>query len=294
MGSPSPAHLISDKLCDVDRAVNVPPTRSRCHALPATLVPWRSSPRTGSRRRKASVKASVRVKRSILEVIASGEFSVGADLPSEAQLAERFASSRLTLRESVSALASAGVIEVRQGRRNRIAPVSDWSVLDPEVVAVRTRLTGDSRQIVGDLMEARRVLEVGIVRLAAERISDKQISELENALSKMHCELDGDVEKSARADIEFHEVIGMAAGNAYLKGAFHPLHQMLLAVRIRTSSSRKVRADAIAWHKQILNALRARDPEAATQAMSGHMDQTAAATSGVKLDDPDEKCARKN
>lgn len=232
------------------------------------------------------MKAPLRVKCALLEAIASGEFGVGAELPSETQLAELFSVSRLTVRESVSTLAAAGVLEVRQGRRNRVALLSDWSVLDPQVVAVRSRLTGDSPAVVADLMEARRVLEVGMARLAAERISDGQVAELEETLAQMRRELDGNAERSAHADMRFHEVIGVAAGNAFLVGAFHPLQQMLLAVRLRTSASRGVRDDAIFWHERILTALRARDPEAAAQAMDGHMDQTGDATLGISLGDP--------
>lgn len=232
------------------------------------------------------MKAPLRVQRALLAAIASGEYGVGAELPSEAQLAERFSVSRLTVRESVSALAAAGVLEVQQGRRNRIAAISNWSVLDPEVVAVRSRLTGDSPALVSDLMEARRVLEVGMSRLAAERISPAHIADLDEALSEMRHELDGNAERSAHADIRFHEVIEAAASNAFLTGAFRPLQQMLLAVRIRTSSSRQVRADAIMWHERILAALRAGDAEATARAMNGHMDQTADATLGISLGGP--------
>lgn len=229
------------------------------------------------------MKAPLRVQRALLAAIAAGEYGVGAELPSEAQLAERFSVSRLTVRESISALAAAGVLEVQQGRRNRIAAISDWSVLDPEVVSARSRLTGDSPALVTDLMEARRVLEVGMARLAAEHISPAHIAELEESLSEMRHELDGNAERSAHADIRFHEVIAAAASNAFLTGAFHPLQQMLLAVRIQTSSSREVRADAIAWHERILAALRAGDVEATARAMNGHMDQTANVTLGISL-----------
>lgn len=230
------------------------------------------------------MKASDRVMRDVLELIAQRRFAVGGELPSEAQLAEQFAVSRLTVREAMSTLAAAGVLEVRQGRRNRVAEVAAWSVLDPDVVAARSRLAGDSPAVVADLMEARRVLEVGIARLAAERITDAQLAELEEALDAMRRELDGDVETSAQADIRFHEVIVEAAGNAFLTGAFDPLQQMLLTVRMRTSSVRSVRVDAIAWHERILAALRVHDAEAAAQSMRGHMDQTVGATHGIRLE----------
>lgn len=231
----------------------------------------------------AGEKASDRVTRQVLGALAAGEYSVGEALPAEAQLAERFEVSRLTVRESMSALAAAGVLEVQQGRRSRIAPIERWSVLDADVVAARAKLAGDSSRLVAELMQARRVLEVALARLAAAHISPEQLRELDETLLRMRRELDGDVEQSVSADLRFHQVIAEAAPNAYLQAAFAPLQQMLLTVRRRTSSSRTVREDAIYWHSRVIEALRAGDADAAEAAMTGHMDQTVGATAGISL-----------
>lgn len=232
------------------------------------------------------MKASIGVTRALLDQIADGQFAVGAELPSEAELAERLGVSRLTVRESTRSLAEAGVVEVQQGRRHRVADPASWSVLDPDVVAARARLADDSQAIVADLMEARLVLETGIAGLAAERITTDQIEVLESTLTEMREELDGDVERSAGADMRFHEVLVEAAGNAFLTGAFTPLQQMLWTVRVRTSSARSVREDAIVWHERVLSAMRRGDPEAAATAMRGHMRQTLRATRGITLGSP--------
>lgn len=230
------------------------------------------------------MKAPDRVRTQILEAIAEGELVVGDPLPAEARLAERFGVSRLTVREAVSTLAAAGVLAVQQGRRGRIAPVGDWSVLDPAVLAVRARLTGDTASVVAELMQARHVLEVGIARLAAPRITEDHLEALRAQLTIMEEEVDGDAERTARADVAFHDVIVEAAANPYLTGAYAPLQEVLLSVRVRTSTPRPVRVAAIGWHRTLLDSLAARDPEAAARAMAGHMEQTAAATDGITLD----------
>ncbi len=230
------------------------------------------------------MKAPDRARGEILEAIAAGELVVGDPLPSEAHLAERCGVSRLTVREAVSTLAAAGVLDVQQGRRGRIAPPERWSVLDPAVLAVRARLTGDTAAVVAELMDARRVLEVGIARLAAPRITETHLESLRRQIEIMEAEVDGDAERTARADVAFHEVIVDAAANPYLTGAFAPLQEVLLSVRVRTSTPRPVRVAAIGWHRTLLDALAARDADAAERAMSGHMEQTAAATDGVSLD----------
>lgn len=55
-------------------------------------------------------KAGDRAMAALLGAIAEGDFPVGAELPSESQLAERFGVSRLTMREAVGALAALGEI----------------------------------------------------------------------------------------------------------------------------------------------------------------------------------------
>lgn len=231
------------------------------------------------------MKASERTRQEVLEALAAGDFVVGEELPSEAQLAETFGVSRLTMRETLGSLAAAGILEVRQGRRNRIAPVERWSILDPEVVTVRARLEGDTTGLVQDLMEARRVLEVGMTHLAATRITDEELTALEEQVQVMRAHVDAPdcVETSAHADIRFHEIILEAAHNPFLIEAFRTLSQMLLRVRLETSRSRQVRLDALDRHQRILAALRAHDEEAASRAMHEHMDQTLRATQRISL-----------
>ncbi|WP_460705856.1 FadR/GntR family transcriptional regulator [Luteococcus sediminum] len=230
------------------------------------------------------MKASQRTRQEILGALAAGEFDVGKELPAETRLAERFGVSRLTMRETLGSLASSGILEVQQGRRNRIAPMTEWSVLDPEVVAVRAQLDDDTAQMVQDLMEARRVLEVGMARLAATRITPEQLSALEEQVRLMEEHLDSpSPEESAQADIRFHEIILQAAQNPFLSEAFGTLSQMLLQVRRETSRSTQVRREALAWHRRILAALREHDAESAADAMAQHMDQTLTATRQIRL-----------
>ncbi|MDR6892126.1 FadR/GntR family transcriptional regulator [Falsarthrobacter nasiphocae] len=224
----------------------------------------------------------------ILNDIADGAFAVGEPLPAEAQLAETYSVSRLTVREAIVSLASRGVVEVRHGKRSTVAPVASWSVLDPAILMLRGRLTEDSARLVMELIEARRVLEIAFARLAATRITDAEIADLRCHLGAMVEALDDDdALRSAQADLRFHRGIVEAAGNPFLAGSYAPLEHVLMAVRIKTSTPRSVRQDAITWHGRILEALEARDPARAAAAMQGHMDQTADAASGMDLGRPE-------
>lgn len=227
------------------------------------------------------MRTADRTARALLERIADGTHAVGSQLPSEQDLARELGVSRLTVREAVRALAIDGVIEVHQGRRNRVAPTSDWSVLSADVMAARARIDSGANSLLEELLEARLVLEVEIARLAATRITDEQLARMRAAIGEMTATLESDdpadVERNTAGDIAFHEVIVEAAGNAYLAGAFRPLREILGAVRLRTSAKSEVRHRALGWHQRILEALERRDPAATAEAMTGHMHQTSEA-----------------
>lgn len=90
-------------------------------------------------------------------------------LPSESELAEIDSTSRLTIREGIKALRAKKVLEVTQGRGTFVLPVTSWSVFDPVLLIARSTLGNDSIELERGFLEARRLVEVAIAKLAAER-----------------------------------------------------------------------------------------------------------------------------
>ena len=218
----------------------------------------------------------------ILERIADGTYPIGSLMPAETELAEELGVSRLTLREAVKDLAARGVLEVRHGKRNKIADSAQWSAVDPQLATIRAQLTGDSTQWIIQLMEARHIVEVGACELAARRINDKQLNHLAKLLTAMEeADKKQDVDAAVRADMNFHHAILDAANNDYLKATYKPLEEVLRNVRQQTSSSPKVRKDAAHWHHEIYKALAAHSTADARHAMRQHMRQTLAAVHEV-------------
>lgn len=216
-----------------------------------------------------------RAAKAILEGIARGEYPVGDELPAEADLAASLGVSRLTLREAVKSLAAKGVLIVRHGKRAQVADPDSWDLLDAELMRLRGALRGEERQLALKMMEVRRIVEVGAAELAAERISDSRLSVLAEQIEVMErAGAADDVETVVAADLRFHQLIVEAAENEYLLATYRPLTEVLQAVRRRTSAPPAVRADADHWHRQVLDALRTHQSNAAIAAMEGHMRQT--------------------
>jgi DNA-binding FadR family transcriptional regulator len=74
------------------------------------------------------------------------------------------------------------------------------------------------------------------------------------------------------ADVELHDVIRQAAGNAILGRFMESIHALGLASRRSTGGARKVREQSVRDHREIVAALRARDAAGAADAMHRHLD----------------------
>ncbi|KQM62661.1 MULTISPECIES: FadR/GntR family transcriptional regulator [unclassified Sphingomonas] len=192
----------------------------------------------------------------------AGTFPIGARLPTERDLAESLAVSRATVREAMVALEIMGVVEIRKG--------SGIYVVAPSALKGR----GATLDIGAfELLEARRSIEAEVAALAAQRITAEELAELAALLEVMTQE---DVAAIERADRDFHLCIAKATGNAAMVSVVTDLWNM----RDRCPLARTIHLRArggdellrLTEHRTVFDALRARDPDHARQAMRDHLD----------------------
>ena len=197
----------------------------------------------------------------ILTMIDDGTFPPNSRLPGERELAEQLDVSRVTVREAEIFLQAQGIIQVKTGSGAYVLEPSKHNGSLPDVSAF-------------ELTEARTLFESEAAALAARDISDEMIDRLEGYLEKMG-DNGADAEREAElADRDFHLTIASASGNA----AVRYVVEMLWRIRLESKPVRRVYdsvchddADAReAEHREILDALRARDPAAARVAMREH------------------------
>lgn len=190
-------------------------------------------------------------------------------LPSEPELGERFDVSRVTVREAIKTLQARGVVRVESGRGSFVQPVARWTSL--AAVLAATSATGDA-QAAEQLIELRRIFETGAAALAAERATEEEVDAIAADLGAMTAaHAADDLDAFVTADLSFHDRILTASRNPFLNVMFAPLTEVLSERRAQTSRVRVIQQHAIAEHGRVLEALRARDPEAARIAMDGHM-----------------------
>jgi GntR family transcriptional regulator, transcriptional repressor for pyruvate dehydrogenase complex len=218
---------------------------------------------------RASVVDSV-VER--LEELIFTRLQPGEALPSEGQLAEALAVSRLSVREATRTLAARGLLEISKGRAPRVAAPSGSLVGDFFQIAVRR----DPRALL-DLLEVRRALEVHIAALAARRATSGEIADMEMSINAMRA-AGREFEAFHTADVRFHENLAGAAGNRMLVFLIEAFADPLRESRQRSFAGHQARGggidDVIQQHQTILDAVKDRNPKAAAQAMRDHLQQT--------------------
>ena len=181
--------------------------------------------------------------------ILSGELSPGSKLV-EADLAERFGTSRGPVREAIRELARDGLV-VELPRRGTV--VSTLSARDlAEVYAVRE------------------ALETGASRVIIARASDAELEGLEQHLAVL--ETSSDYLETAGHDLEFHRRIVAIAGNTRMETIYEQmLTQTMLLLRTAAEGNPTLRSEMRpSVHRDILAGLRARDPARVESALEAH------------------------
>lgn len=184
-------------------------------------------------------------------------------LPSQGALAAGLGVSRTVLREAMKHLEAEGLLDIAQGRLIRVKPAGPQAALR-SLDAMLRRSEGS----LAHLLEVRRPLESDIAALAAERISPAQIQTLEASLAALDALTT--LELRVDADLLFHRTLAEATGNPVFVLLLDTLSGLLRFSRYASIGTHGARA-AVDGHREILDALKARDPRAAREAMLRHL-----------------------
>lgn len=183
--------------------------------------------------------------------IVAGELKPGEQLPGHRELAGSFSVSVGSVREAISMLVSSGLIETRAARGTYVADGSS------------ARTAPLERGEAVELIEARELLELQIVELAARRAAPGQVAELRRCADLL-AEAVGSPSAYNDADRAFHAAVAEAAGNRFLSGALDEIRgrlqgdlELAADAAIRRFGSLEYSVDA---HRQIVAAIEARDP----------------------------------
>jgi DNA-binding FadR family transcriptional regulator len=213
--------------------------------------------------------ASVIVE-AIAEQIISGTLAEGDVLPTEPVLCEEFGFSRTVVREGIKLLEERGLVRVVQGRGTTVQARSAWNMLDP--VVLRIALEHDDLSLLDDLISVRRVLEHEMTRAATPRLTEDDLETLAGTIDRMEHSYD-DYGHFRALDNAFHATVMKASGNEVGMTIVRVIHahggvtQPLASGATRAALRRTTRQ-----HREIYEALAARDGDRAAELISAHID----------------------
>jgi len=200
-------------------------------------------------------------------MIEEGVLKPGDKLPTEKELCEGFGVGRSSVREALQGLEYMGLIESRPGVGRFLSSDSDV-LLNSE----NWRLTLDQASVF-ELMEARRILEVSPVELAAQRATDEVIANLENILDVMREVMDSDMDLFFEKELELHLALAAACENSVLTELINSLIR-----KVSKHSERFLRTLPYTFERTvdqfdaIIKALKEGDPVLAREKMDEHLD----------------------
>ncbi|MBD8891140.1 FadR/GntR family transcriptional regulator [Roseibium litorale] len=198
--------------------------------------------------------------------IVAGVFPVGSTLPGDAELEQRFHVSRTVLREAMKTLAAKGLVEARARIGTRVTDRKRWNLFDSDVLSWHFKYSSNE-DLFKHLVDVRLTLEPAAAAMAALHASAEDIAELYKHADDMAA-----AESSTefvRADLKLHlAVLGMSK-NPFMWSVGSLIGAALNRIFHRSSpaSNPEDIARNAGNHRAIVDAIAARDQDAASAAM---------------------------
>jgi GntR family transcriptional repressor for pyruvate dehydrogenase complex len=198
-------------------------------------------------------------------LIMSGRLKAGDRLPSELELARALKVGRSTVREAKKALMAQGLIESR-GKLGAFvtAPSADSDLM---------KLLGFlSDPTLHDLHEARQIVEVAAIRLAAERATAADIAEMRGTIERLKVGFERNEPEVWTLMVDFHRNTVKASGNRVLVSIFDLIARLIRLHQVPFYQSIADPQSELRSHQELLVVVEQRSPEAAAIAMMRHLE----------------------
>ena len=212
-----------------------------------------------------SVRIYEDIVRQVKALIADGHLKSGDRLPPERDLAERFRVSRTSVREALRSLQSRGLIEIRAGEGAFVCDVSVEALIEPLALVILPY-----REAVGELFEARHLLEPAIAALAARRATSDELAEMERILAEQAREVARGRTGMAQ-DSALHAAIAQSAHNRAIVRIVSALVDLLAQSREESLHTPGRPTRSHQDHRRILKAIHRGDEAGARRAMLEHL-----------------------
>lgn len=200
-------------------------------------------------------------------LISTGELQPGDKLPPERQLAEQLGVSRTVIREAIKTLEQRGLVKVLTGSGTYV------SQMEPQVIMESIGLFVQQRTPSFDhLNEVRRMLDIEVAGLAAQRATTEDLGKLKQAIEEMEDNIDSP-DEYIEADLDFHRALAEATRNEIFLLLIDVMVDLLRESRRMIFQVPGAPGRGQTWHWLIYEAVKKGDAAAAREVMGKHMRQ---------------------
>ena len=203
------------------------------------------------------------VMERIIDLVGTGVLRTDQKLPSEKELMTAFSVGRSSIREALRSLVAMNLLETRPGKGYFVSPMGH--------TLVASGLVGDSpanASNIHEVMEARKVLEIGIAGLALSRATAEDFERVRRTGDELK-DAAGEGSELLPYTMRVHFAIAQAAHNAFLKKLLTDLLRWIMALFTPLDVSPKVDVE---MHMQLMTAFLSRDADAFSSALEKHND----------------------
>ena len=201
--------------------------------------------------RPPAASADLPVRDALRTAILSGDYLPGERLV-EASLCERFHASRFIIRAALVDLAAEGLVEVQRNRGAHVRKITFEEAIE--------------------ITEVRMVLEGLVAARAATLVTDEQASELDEiALLMRRAVTAGEFRRYSDLNQRLHHLIQRIAGHRTADSLIETARAQLVRHQYTLSLLPGRPAASLPQHERIIEAIQARSPKAAEEAMRDHI-----------------------
>lgn len=199
----------------------------------------------------------------IIQLIIENDWKIGDKLPNEYGLADMLNVGRSTIREAIKALVSRNILEIRRGAGTFIS--QKGGIADDPLGLTFVK---DKFKLALDLLEVRFMIEPSIASIAAVKATEDEIQQMSVLCDEIE-RLILNNEPYLGKDIEFHTAIAKSSKNLVMVNLI-PIINSSITIFIDITSQ-KLRNETIETHREILNAIKSHNSNAAHDAMLLHL-----------------------
>lgn len=213
-------------------------------------------------------KIHTQVYDQLRTLLLDGHWKAGEKIPSENELCRLMGVSRISVRTAIKSLIAQGFLLSRQGEGTFVVDVSvdlNMNVLIP-IIGL------DDRNIL-EVLDYRKILEVGIIPLVFRNITSEDKQFLANNVDLLESTPETEIDRITELDLEFHRKLCLISGNTLIIKVNQILNELFrkameeIVIALGNQIGRR-------YHRRIVNAILADDKEQTAAILEDHIQNT--------------------